>query len=114
LTDAGVTEVYVTAFPEPTERWPISTGGGSDPQWRRDGRELYYIASDQTLMAVSVETDPAFVAGTSEPLFRASFDGPSLAFGSAFAPSPDGQQFLVAEAIRDDEPRLIATLNWMP
>jgi hypothetical protein len=47
-------------------------------------------------------------------LFRASFDGPSLAFGSAFAPSPDGQRFLVAEAIREDEPRLIATLNWMP
>jgi Tol biopolymer transport system component len=114
LTAAGMTEVYVTAFPGPAERWPISTGGGSDPQWRRDGRELYYIAAEQTLMAVSVETDPTFVAGTPEPLFRASFDGPSLAFGSAFAPSPDGQRFLVAEAISEDEPRLIATLNWMP
>jgi DNA-binding winged helix-turn-helix (wHTH) protein/Tol biopolymer transport system component len=113
-TAAGMTEVYVTAFPGPAERWPISTGGGSDPQWRRDGRELYYIAAEQTLMAVSVETDPTFVAGTPEPLFRASFDGPSLAFGSAFAPSPDGQRFLVAEAISEDEPRLIATLNWMP
>jgi DNA-binding winged helix-turn-helix (wHTH) protein/Tol biopolymer transport system component len=114
LTDAGVTEVYVTTFPEPTERWPISTGGGSDPQWRRDGRELYYVAGDQTLMAVGVETEPTFAGGTPEPLFRVLFDGSSLAFGSAFAPSPDGQRFLVAEAIGDDEPRLIATLNWMP
>jgi DNA-binding winged helix-turn-helix (wHTH) protein/Tol biopolymer transport system component len=114
MTEAGMTEVYVTAFPEPAERWPISTGGGSDPQWRRDGRELYYIAADGTLMAVSTETGTTFDAGTPEPLFRASFDRTSLEFGSAYAPAPDGQRFLVAEAIGENEPHLIAMLNWTP
>ena len=110
--EAGVTQVYVTAFPVPAERWLVSTGGGSDPQWRRDGRELYYIAPDRTLMAVSVETAATFTAGTPEPLFRASFDPTSLTFGSTYAPAPDGQRFLIAEIIGEDEPHLIATLNW--
>jgi Tol biopolymer transport system component len=111
-TEAGVQEVYVTAFPEPSERWPISTGGGSDPQWRGDGRELYFIAPEHTLMAVSVDTATVFNAGTPEPLFRAPFDSTSLAFGPAYAPAPDGERFLVAEVIGDDEPHLVATLNW--
>jgi DNA-binding winged helix-turn-helix (wHTH) protein/Tol biopolymer transport system component len=111
-TEASVTQVYVTAFPAPAERWLVSTGGGSDPQWRRDGRELYYIAPDRTLMAVSVETATTFTLGTPEPLFRASFDPTSLAFGSTYAPAPDGQRFLVAEIIGDSEPHFIATLNW--
>jgi len=114
VTEAGMTEVYVTAFPVPAGRWPISTGGGSDPQWRRDGGELYYIAADRTLMAVSVETGSTFDAGTPEPLFRAAFDRTSLEFGSAYAPAPDGQRFLVAEAIGENEPHLMVTLNWAP
>jgi len=112
LIEAGMTEVYVTAFPKPAERWPISTGGGSDPQWRHDGRELYYIAGDQTLMVVSVETGATFNATTPEPLFRASFDRTSLAYGPAYAPAPDGQRFLVVEVTGGAEPRLTATLNW--
>lgn len=111
-TEAGITQVFVTAFPVPGERWLVSTGGGSDPQWRGDGGELYYIAPDQTLMAVSVETAPAFNARTPEPLFRASLDPTSLAFGPAYAPAPDGQRFLVVEVIGDYEPHLVATLNW--
>jgi hypothetical protein len=112
-TEAGVQEVFVTTFPEPSERWLISTGGGSDPQWRGDGSELYFIAPDQTLMAVSVTTATTFNAGAPEPLFRAPFDRTSLAFGPAYAPAPDGQRFLVAEeVIGNSEPYLVATLNW--
>jgi Tol biopolymer transport system component len=111
-TEAGVTQVYVAAFPRPAERWLISADGGSDPQWRGDGRELYYVAPDRTLMAVSVETAATFDARTPEPLFRAPFDRTSLAFGAAYAPAPDGQRFLVAEVIGDAEPHLVAILNW--
>jgi Tol biopolymer transport system component len=111
-TEGGVTQVYVTAFPVPAERWLISTDGGSDPQWRGDGHELYYIAANETLMAVSAESAATFNPGTPEPLFRAPFDPTSLAFGSAYAPAPDGQRFLVVEAIGDTEPHLVAILNW--
>jgi Tol biopolymer transport system component len=114
LTEGSRTEVYVTAFPVPAERWRISTAGGSDPQWRHDGRELYYVAADQTLMAISVETGTTFNATTPKPLFRASLDRTSLEFGSAYVPAPDGQQFLVVEITGDDEPYLIAMLNWTP
>jgi len=65
-------------------------------------------------MTVSTETGTTFDAGTPEPLFRASFDRTSLEFGSAYAPAADGQRFLVAEAIGENEPHLIAMLNWTP
>lgn len=90
----------------------ISTSRGSDSQWRGDGRELYYIAADHTLMAVSVADDATFETRIPEPLFRMSPDPWSLQFGSAYAPAPDGQRFLVTETHKDDKPQLIVTLNW--
>jgi Tol biopolymer transport system component len=122
LTEGGGTEIYVTELTrdtegrlvarEPAQRWPVSKTGGTDPQWRRDGRELYYIAPDQTLVAVSVELGETVEIGIPTPLFQASFDRVSLAFGSAYAPAPDGQRFLVAAVSGDNEPRLTAELNW--
>jgi Tol biopolymer transport system component len=92
-------------------RWRISTRGGVDPQWSRDGRELYYIA-DRTLMSVAVKPGATFAYGAPQPLFRMTFNPESLAFGSAYAPSPDGRRFLVNEHIRRDEPALMAAINW--
>jgi hypothetical protein len=106
--------VYVTSFPQPAERWRISTAGGQDPQWRRDGRELYYVASEGWLMAVSVNPGPTVEAGPPESLFRASFDPQSLAFGSVYSPNHDGQRFLVAESLQSDDPLLAVTMNWTP
>ena len=51
----GGSEVYVQAFPGPGGKWRISTSGGSEPFWRGDGKELYYIAADRRIMAVGVE-----------------------------------------------------------
>ena len=48
----GESQVYVTSFPVPGEHLRISRNGGSDPQWRDDGRELYYVSTDQTFIAV--------------------------------------------------------------
>jgi hypothetical protein len=90
----------------------ISTAGGSDPQWRGDGRELYYVASDNTLMAVAAPSRAWFEPAIPEPLFRKSFDTVSLTFSSAYAPDVDGQRFLVTETVEGDRPRLIVTLNW--
>ena len=111
-TEGGERQVYLTTFPKPTKRSRISTNGGEDPQWRRDGRELYYIAAQQTLMAVRVRPDGTFE--DPEPLFRASFDSHSLAFGSAYSPAPNGQRFLVSERTEDADPLLTVTLNWTP
>jgi hypothetical protein len=51
----GQFEVYVESFPRTGGKLPISIGGGSQPQWRADGRELYYYAPDRKLMAVESE-----------------------------------------------------------
>jgi Tol biopolymer transport system component len=51
--ESGVDEVYVQTFPDAESRWQISTHGG-DPRWRRDGRELFYMASEGGLSAVTV------------------------------------------------------------
>ena len=53
-TVSGKSEVYLQTFPVPGERMLVSTGGGVQPRWRRDGRELFYVAPDARLMAVPI------------------------------------------------------------
>jgi Tol biopolymer transport system component len=108
----GESQVYVTSFPIPGELIRISRNGGSDPQWREDGRELYYVSTDQTFMAVPAQTQSSFAFGTPEPLFRTSFEPFSLQFGSSYTPARDGKRFLVVEVVDADEPRLTASVNW--
>src|SRR5262249_2695379 len=62
-------EVYVQSFPDPTTRFQISTAGGSQPRWRRDGKELFYISADHKLMSVAVKPGKGFEAGPPSTLF---------------------------------------------
>jgi Tol biopolymer transport system component len=71
--ESGRDEVYVRPFPDvQSARWQVSVNGATEPLWSRSGDELFYRRSDGMLMAVSVRTDPAFVAGRREPLFEAT------------------------------------------
>ena len=73
--ESGRTEVYVQSFPGPGGKWQISTAGGVEPHWRADGKELYYRAPDQKLMAVDdPDREAAVTAGTPQPLFQGRFD----------------------------------------
>ena len=68
------------------------------PRWRHDGRELFYLASDQRLMAVAVKLDPTFEAETPVPLFRTRLipqGSQSLGLPTAYDVSPDDQRFVV-------------------
>ena len=69
-TSPGRTEVYVTRFPEPGGKWPVSTEGGGFPVWRRDSRELFYRAPDGKLMAVPIGAGDDFAPGAPIPLFE--------------------------------------------
>src|SRR5262245_42080692 len=63
--ESGRFEIVVQPFPEPTGKWQVSTGGGTAPRWRADGRELYFIAPDGKLMAAPVAASGlTFQAGT--------------------------------------------------
>jgi DNA-binding winged helix-turn-helix (wHTH) protein/Tol biopolymer transport system component len=111
-TEAGETHVYVARFEDLGGTVRVSTSEGTDPQWRSDGRELYYVTRDRTLMAVSVTAGEAFESSTPAPLFHVPFDPRSVALGSAYAPAPDGLRFMVVEVVDQEEPRLLVTLNW--
>jgi Tol biopolymer transport system component len=64
-------DVYVRTFPDPSGgQWTVSTGGGTNPRWRRDGKELYYLAPGGSLMAVEVILSPTFKAGVPKEVFK--------------------------------------------
>jgi eukaryotic-like serine/threonine-protein kinase len=71
--ESGREEIYVRPFPESGGKWQVSTAGGSQPRWRVDGKELFYVAADARLMAVPIRVTPdgrAVDAGTPVALFR--------------------------------------------
>ena len=109
--ESGTWEVYVQTFPVPGAKRTISVGGGAEPHWRRDGRELYYLAPDGTLMAVPVKSDEnAFDPGRTVPLFQARIPADIITFRNHYAPSGDGQRFLV-DSVGDHEP-IHVVVNW--
>ena len=113
-SESGRPEVYVTAFPEPTTHWRVSTDGGQQPQWRADGRELFFLNQDRALVAAALSLVPRFEVTALQTLFSASLDHRSLRFGPSYAPAADGQRFLVNELVGDNEKVLTAMENWMP
>jgi serine/threonine protein kinase/Tol biopolymer transport system component len=109
--DTGSAEVYVTRFPGPAGKWPISASGGNYPRWRNDGRELYYVARDGRLMAASVgSVGQEFSVGEVRPLFelRANLSG-----RYPYDVSKDGQHFLVNTIVEAAAPSPITlVVNW--
>src|SRR5262249_6998124 len=67
--ESGRNEVYVQSFPRGGGKRLVSTGGGSSPRWRRDGRELFYYAGDGKLMAAPVRSGESFEIGSVVSLF---------------------------------------------
>ncbi len=91
-TESGRPEIYVQPFPGPGGKWQVSTGGGQTPEWRSDGREIFYQSLDGKLMAVEVRAGSSFETEEPQVLFtvRAKSDPTRQ-----YAASRDGQRFLV-------------------
>ena len=121
--ESGKPEVYVAPYPAMAPRERISTDGGLHPLWSPDGRELYYrtgaspeeleqraLAQKSRVMAVSIETKPAFQAGRPRMLF----EGPYFESGHDIAVTPDGKGFiLIRETDSQTGPKGIeAVVNW--
>jgi Tol biopolymer transport system component len=108
--ESGREEVYVTSFPGHEGKWQISSGGGSAPRWRRDGREIFYVAPDSRIHSVEVRPGGEFEAGAPRSLFAAQVARMPLAFYDVTA---DGQRFLVTEFVRSEEPEPITLMvDW--
>jgi Tol biopolymer transport system component len=105
--ETGRFEVYVMPFPGPGGQQQISTKGGDFPRWRRDGKEIVYLAADGRFMAVNVTTDGARVnKGTATPLFSPRRAGSR----SFYDMSADGQRFIVNTA--DSVAEITLVVNW--
>jgi serine/threonine protein kinase/Tol biopolymer transport system component len=109
--ESGRDEVYVQPFPLTSEKKQISTGGGIDPAWRKDGAELFYLAADSNLMAVPVRiTASTIVPDAAEALFPM----PGNQLRRNFAVSADGRRFLVGKPVSDGtaSPPITVVLDW--
>ena len=105
-------QVYVRSFPDGDFKAQISTGGGAQPQWRRDGRELFYIAPDNMLMSVEVQASAGRLrASAPRALFTANVEQ-GRTIRNQYAASPDGQRFLILAAVDAGASPIVAVLNW--
>ena len=113
---SGQFEVYIRPFPKAGREGKVSASGGSAAVWRRDGKELYYIAPDATLMAAPIETGEELKVGAAQPLFPTRH---ATAVSGAVAArnydvSADGQRFLVANLTEQAAAqRLTVITNWL-
>jgi eukaryotic-like serine/threonine-protein kinase len=91
--ESGGDQVYVQRYPGPGRRWQVSTDGGNEPQWNRNGHELFYRNGDRT-MVVDVTLSPDFSAGKPRVLYT----------GPAGKVSPDGRRFLAIQSVEPEQP----------
>jgi Tol biopolymer transport system component len=103
-------QVYVQPFPPTGRKYLVSRDGGSQPLWRRDGRELYFLTQDATLYGVPVVTAPEFEAGIPQRLFASP--APTFTGSRAYDVSRDGQRFLFAAVAQVSTAPLHVVLNW--
>ncbi len=95
--ESGVYEIYVRPFPGPGGRWQISVGGGTYPEWSRDGKELFYRAPDRNMMAANyAESSDSFRADKPRVWSSGQFTNRQSTF--TFSLHPDGKRFAVLKA----------------
>ena len=112
--ESGALEIYVQAFPDGKTKRLVSNGGGAEPRWRADGRELFFLSADQHLMSVRTTPGASFEADKPEALFELNVPTAGLPVQGRYDVTPDGQRFLVQEVTRRTPPtELTVVLNWV-
>jgi len=112
--ESGRWQVYVAPFPGPGGKYQISTEGGQQPRWRRDGKELFFLSPDKKLMAGAVKAGAIFEFGTPTVLFQTRAREPNSS-EEVFTNdvSPDGQRFLINVNLeQSNPPPANIVLNW--
>src|SRR5262249_14281473 len=98
--ESGAPEVYVQPFPASGGKLRISTTGGAEPRWRRDGKELFYLAADKKLMALDTKLGTSFEAGVPKALFETRMLVLTT-FRNQYAVTGDGQRFLINSGLTE-------------
>jgi hypothetical protein len=108
--ELGPMEVYLAAFPSFRERRQVSSGGGCQPQWRKDGKELFYLSLGGKMMSVAVKGDTSIEASAPRELFRTGMRVDIN--NSQYAVSKDGMRFLFGEPLDAGSSSITVVLNW--
>jgi serine/threonine protein kinase len=110
--ESGRLEIWVRPFPKRTGKWQISTEGGSEPRWARNGREfeLFYRIGNK-MMVVDISTQPTFTPSVPRQLFEGSYLSVPAA---AYDLSTDGQRFFMIQSVDAERPatQINLILNW--
>src|SRR5262249_12327485 len=116
--ESGRFEIYVQPFPAAGTKTQISINGGTPVRWRTDGKELFYIALDERLMAVPIRITSdgkAIDARTPVPLFGTHVGGAVQGvYRPQYMVSPDGQRFLMSTITQEAVSPITVILNWSP
>jgi Tol biopolymer transport system component len=104
--ESGRSEVYIRSFPDPAQKFRISTRGGAIPSWSADGRKLFYISPENKLLSVDLKIEnDSITPSAPQELF-------ALPSGSNFYEvTKDGRRFLVRSPVEDVSP-LNVIVNW--
>jgi Tol biopolymer transport system component len=108
--ESGSQQVYVRSFLAVGGQRQISTDGGTQPRWRRDGKELFYLARDRKLMAVMVKTGATLEADLPRVLFQTELNVNALR--QSYAVSANGQRFLLNTPSEVRPSSIIVVVNW--
>lgn len=108
--EAGRYEIFVTAYPGPGPRRQVTTEGGVEVRWSRDGRELYYRSGDR-MTAVEIETTPLLRVGRARQLFEGRF-AKGAAGLPAYDVAPDGRFLMMRAESEPPIPELRLVSNW--
>ena len=119
--DFLLSDVYIRPFPDVEKsKTKVSTGGGASPLWSSDGKELFYLSRDNSVMVVDVKTEPALSLGTPRKLFQSEYLPFSESAGTPWDLHPNGDRFImikpspgVSAITASTGPRKInIVLNW--
>lgn len=112
--ESGDWEVYVSSFPEPSSKWQVTRGGGEEPRWRGDGKELFYVSPAGKLMAVGVKLGANFEAMTPVALFQTRRRQKiSSQDNFTYAVTEDGKKFLFNTLMEQREAAPLTIIqNW--
>jgi Tol biopolymer transport system component len=112
--ETGNFEVYVSPFPSASSKWQVSRGGGKEPRWRKDGKELFYLSGEGRMMAVEIKTGSGFEAGSPVTLFQTHpRQHVSTMDVSSYDVTADGRRFLINTRVDDPTATPVSiVLNW--
>jgi Tol biopolymer transport system component/DNA-binding winged helix-turn-helix (wHTH) protein len=111
-SETGKWQVFVRSFTETGGKWQISTDGGVEPRWRRDGKELVYRVANR-LMSVAVDTGTGFRSEKPQTILAGNYKLETVSMLPSFDLTPDGNHFILLKSESEDQPtRLHIVLNW--